>query len=88
MLLEGTGIHPDKPLEGFSLVNVSGTCLKGISLANIKNAKPEGIMVTGYKGPPLSTYQVSGSGLEGAVSIESPKVPEAIAAPAQPYRWH
>ena len=88
MLVEGTGIHPDKPLDGFSLANVSGTCFKGISLANIKNAKLEGIKMTGYKGPLLNTYQVSGSGLEGAVSIEPPRVPEEIAAPEQPYRLH
>ncbi len=88
VLVDGTSIHPDKPLDGFSLVNVSGTCLKGISLANIKNAKLADIKVTGYAGPLLRTYQVSGSGLEGAVGMEPPKVPEAIAAPAQPYRLH
>lgn len=26
VLVDGTGIHPNKPLEGFSLTNVTGTC--------------------------------------------------------------
>jgi hypothetical protein len=26
VLVDGTGIHPKKPLEGFSLTNVTGTC--------------------------------------------------------------
>ena len=37
-LVESTGIHPAKPLDGFSLVNVTGTCSKWIYLANVRNA--------------------------------------------------
>ncbi len=37
-LVHATEIHPDKPLDGFSLTNISGTCGSGISLANIRNA--------------------------------------------------
>lgn len=78
VLVDGTAIHPGKPLDGFSLINVTGTCSKGISLANIKNATLSGINVTGYSGDLLSTHNVSGKGLEGAVTIEGPKVPEDI----------
>ena len=88
VLVDGTGIHPNKPLEGFSLVNVSGTCAKGISLANIKNAKLSNINVSGYTGPLLSTHNVTGSGLDGAVSIDQPKIPDAVVAPAQVYQLH
>ena len=32
----GWGFIRSKPLDGFTLANVSGTCAKGISLANIR----------------------------------------------------
>jgi polygalacturonase len=86
VLVDGIGIHPAKPLDGFSLVNVTGTCGKGIALANIKKAKLSDINVTGYSGPLLSIYNVSGSGLDGAASIEAPKIAEMIVVPAQPYQ--
>jgi polygalacturonase len=62
MLVDGVGIHPSKPLEGFSLTNVTGTCgniaagekPRGfpdkvpamIALANIHHAVLSGIKVT------------------------------------------
>jgi polygalacturonase len=62
VLVDGTGIHPKKPLEGFSLTNVTGTCgniaagekPRGfpdkipamIALANIHHAVLSGIKVT------------------------------------------
>jgi polygalacturonase len=85
VLVEGTAIHPSKPLDGFTFTNISGTCAKGIALANIKKAKLKNITVTGYSGPLLSTYNVSGKGLDGAVTIDAPKVPDAIAAPTKAY---
>ena len=69
-----------------SLVNVTGTCAKGIFLANIKKAKLRDIKVTGFTGPLLSISNVTGSGLEGATTIEPPKLPDPVLAPAQPYR--
>lgn len=79
VLVDGTGIHPDKPLEGFSLTNVSGTCSKGIFLANIKKANIKNIAVSGYEGALLNTYQVSGSGLKDAVALKDvPPAPAAI----------
>ena len=85
MLVDGTGIHPNKPLDGFSLVNVTGNCTKGISLANIKNAVIRDVKVTGVTGPLIGIHNVTGEGLEGAVQIEGPKVPDPIPAPAKPY---
>lgn len=84
-LVEGVNIHPNKPLDGFVLTNVSGTCSKGISLANIKNAKLANIKVTGFSGPLLRTYHVTGTGLNGAETLETPKTPEPVVGPAQPY---
>jgi polygalacturonase len=85
VLVDGVGIHPDKPLGGFSLVNVSGTCGKGISLANINKAKLKDIHVTGFTGPLLGINNVSGTGLEGAVNIDAPKVQPMIVAPEKKY---
>ena len=85
VLVDGTGIHPDKPLDGFSLVNVTGNCTKGISLANVKNAVIRDVKVTGVTGPLIGIHNVTGKGLQGAVQIDGPKVPDPIPAPAQPY---
>lgn len=78
VLIDGTGIHPDKPLEGFTLTNVTGTCSKGISLANITKANLKNINVTGFTGPLLSINNVTGKGLNGATIIDPPKVQEII----------
>jgi polygalacturonase len=88
VLVDGTRIHPLKPLDGFVLANVTGTCGKGISLANVKKAEIRNVKVTGFNGPLLSTYNVTGKGLEGAATIAAPKVPDPIAAPAEPYKLH
>ena len=86
VLVDGVGIHPDKPLDGFSLVNVTGTCAKGIALANVKNAEITRVQVTGVSGPLVSIHNVTGKGLQAAASIDGPKLPEPVATPAQPYR--
>lgn len=88
VLVEGTEISPAKPLDGFSLVNVSGTCAKGISLANMRRVVLKDIKVTGFSGPLLSTYNVTGTGLNGAAALQATKVPDDIPAPAQPYSLH
>jgi polygalacturonase len=84
-LVDGSAIHPHKPLEGFTLANVSGTCGKGIFLANIHHAELKNIQVTGFAGALLNTVNVSGKGLTGAVPLVPPKVPDAISAPAVAY---
>jgi polygalacturonase len=78
VLVDGTGIHPNKPLDGFTLANVTGTCAKGISLANIKNAEVRDIRVTGFAGPLIAVHNVSGRGLDGAAQIEGPRLPEPV----------
>jgi polygalacturonase len=88
VLVDGSSIHPHKPLIGFTLANVTGSCQKGITLANIRNAVIRDIKVTGYSGPLLSIANVTGIGLKGATVIEPLKVPEDIAAPATPYKLH
>lgn len=85
VLVDGTSIHPDKPLTGFSLVNVRGRCAKGISLANVRDAAIRNVAVTGFSGPLIGVHNVTGKGLEQAAVIEGPKLPEPIPTPAEPY---
>jgi polygalacturonase len=65
-LVEATLISPQKPLAGFSLVNVSGACKKAIALANITGAELRDIHVTGYEGTFLARTNVQGVGLDEA----------------------
>lgn len=87
-LVEATAIAPQKPLDGFTLANVTGTCQKGIFLANAKNVKFSNIAVKGYEGSLLNLYDVTGTGIAGAAKIESPKVPDVIPAPETLYQLH
>ena len=79
MLVDATAIHPDKPLDGFTLTNVTGAATAGIKLANIRNA-----MIRNVKAP-IGINNVTGKGLEGATRIDGPKLADAVPPPAQPY---
>jgi polygalacturonase len=85
VLVQADEIHPDKPLDGFVLTNVTGTCQKGIMLANMKNVVLRKIEVTGFTGPFISTYHVTGGGLAGAARLEPLKVQDPIPPAARPY---
>ncbi|HEY1663407.1 MAG TPA: glycosyl hydrolase family 28-related protein [Verrucomicrobiae bacterium] len=63
-LADVSKISTEKPLDGFTLSHVTGTCTKGISLANITNAVLSDIHVTGYKGDLLTQQNVQGTGLD------------------------
>ena len=63
-LVDAASISPVKPLDGFSLADISGTCQKAIALANITNAVLRNIHVTGYTGPFITQTNVQGTGLE------------------------
>jgi polygalacturonase len=86
MLVDGSSIHPNKPLQGFTLSNVTGTCAKGIFLANIKDAEIASIKVTGYAGALININNVSGVGLKGAATIDPPKLPEPVPIPNQAFK--
>ncbi|HEY5330439.1 MAG TPA: hypothetical protein VIJ79_11175 [Acidobacteriaceae bacterium] len=74
-------------MDGLVLENISGTCSKGISLANAVQVSVKNIPVTGFAGPLLSIANVTGQGLEGATTVDAPKVPPAIAV-KEPYKLH
>lgn len=85
-LVDATSIHPAKPLDGFSLSHVTGTCDKGIFLAHMKNVSLNAINVTGYRGSLLNIHNVSGEGLQGAVGLEPPVIPDPLPQPVTPFR--
>jgi polygalacturonase len=88
VLVDGAAIHPHKPLDGFTLSNVTGTCAKGIFLANIKHAVISNIKVTGFTGPLLNVNNVTGTGLAGAAKLDAAKLPDPIPALETPYQLH
>jgi polygalacturonase len=63
-LVDADHTSPEKPINGFSLVDVTGTCKKAVTLANLTNAVLHDIHVTGYEGPFLTQTNVQGVGLE------------------------
>ncbi|HVM62021.1 MAG TPA: glycoside hydrolase family 28 protein [Verrucomicrobiae bacterium] len=70
-LVPASNVPADRPLDGLSISNVIGTCAKGISLANMTNVSLAAINVSGFNGPLLTTNNVQGSGLDGAVAAET-----------------
>ncbi len=87
-LVQATEIDPRKPLIGFSLTNVNGTCKTGLTLANIHNAVIGNVKVTGFEGPLLSIDNVTGVGVAGAAKLDAvklPKAPDVVPAPEKAY---
>jgi polygalacturonase len=82
-LVDAKGISPVKPLDGLTIENLSGTCRKGMTLVNIKHADLRGIHMEGFSGPLLSTANVTGAGLEGAVPFR-PTAEPATGSTATP----
>jgi polygalacturonase len=63
-LVNATHVPPERPLDGFSLSGVTGTCVRGMELANMKNVALSDIKVTGFQGDLLTLENVQGKGLE------------------------
>jgi polygalacturonase len=57
-------ISPEKPVQGLSLVNITGTAAKGMNLCHIRDLTLKDINVTGLIGPLLTTEDVTGKGLD------------------------
>lgn len=62
-LVAGTNVPEERPVDGFVLSNITGTCSRAISLANMTNVKLSQIQVTGFDGPLVNTRNVKGAGL-------------------------
>jgi polygalacturonase len=72
VLVEATRVDAEKPVDGLSLLNISGTTAKGITLRHVRNAILRGLNVSGYEGALLAIDDVTGSGLDGAVPYDGP----------------
>ncbi|UIJ45637.1 glycosyl hydrolase family 28 protein [Sphingomonas cannabina] len=86
VLVEAVNIHPDKPLDGFTLRDVTGTCGKGIALANMRGVRIEHVEVSGFAGPKLAAANVAGRGLDDAAPLVPPERPAPVLAAEPPYR--
>jgi polygalacturonase len=60
--VDAKDISAEKPLAGFALVNVTGSCTNGISLANITGARLEGIHLAVAHGSVFTQTNVQGRG--------------------------
>jgi polygalacturonase len=58
------GVAAARPIDGFTLENVTGTAQHGFVLLNMKNVHFSGINVTGYTGPLYTLTNVTGQGLD------------------------
>ena len=67
-LVAGTNVPAARPMDGFTLTDISGTCARAISLANMTNVKLSGIRVTGFAGPLITTENVKGVGLDDSAA--------------------
>jgi hypothetical protein len=85
VLVEAVNIHPDKPLDGFTFTNITGTAGTGITLANMKNVTLKNIDVQIAEGPKLAISNVTGRGLEGAAQLKAAERPADVVATAPPY---
>ena len=75
VLVEGTQVAPEKPVQGLVLTNITGTTAKGITLQHARDVTLRDIHVTGFSGPLLATADVTGTGLDGAASYVPPTPP-------------
>ena len=87
ILVEAYQFHPDKPLDGLVLRDISGTSGKGMSLANIDNVVIENVTVNVFSGPRLSADNVTGRGLEGAARLIPTDRPPPVEATVPPYHF-
>jgi polygalacturonase len=64
---------PAKPLDGFTMNNITGTCKKGFIICNAKNVALSGIKLDGIEGASLFTDNTEGTGLDGAAAYRKDK---------------
>jgi len=67
-LVDGTKIPPKRPIDGFTLTDISGTCSRAISLANMTNVNLSKIRVTGFDGALVTAENTHGKGLDDSAA--------------------
>ncbi len=63
-LIAGNNVPPARPVDGFTLADISGTCARGIAIANMTNVNFSAVKVTGFNGPLVSASNATGTGLD------------------------
>ncbi len=58
VLVAGKNVSAERPINGLTFTDITGTCDRGITLSNVMNAKFTGINVTGYSGELFTTNNV------------------------------
>src|SRR5207247_8052460 len=69
VLIEAKSVAAEKPVEGLSLSEISGTCKQAITLNNVRDVELKDIAVTGFTGPFITATNVTGPGID---NIHSP----------------
>lgn len=72
VIADSASVAPEKPVEGLTLTNISGTAVRGITLVHVKDAKIANITATVSNGALLATDDTTGTGLEQAVKYTAP----------------
>ena len=65
-------VPPERPIAGFSLTDVRGTCGYALSLANMTNVVLADIHVSDYHGPFITRVNVQGRGLADSNRTNAP----------------
>ncbi len=81
-LVQAVNIHPDKPVERFTLRNIRGSSDQGMVLANMRDVRIEKVDVAVRTGPRLAVANVQGRGLEGAAALPPTPRPPDVQGPA------
>ncbi len=71
-VLKAVGLK-EKPIDGLSLVDFSGTCKKGMVIRNAVKVELREMNVTEFEGPKIAVENVEGKGLEGAADAGAGK---------------
>jgi polygalacturonase len=71
-LVKANGIPAERPIDGFLLADVQGTCGKAMNMANMKNVALSGIKVTKYQGPLLMENNLEGTGITDLNPVPDP----------------
>ena len=67
-LVDGKNVPPARPIDGFTLTDIAGTCTHAITLANMTNVNLSKIRVTGFEGALVTVQNVHGKGLDAAAA--------------------
>ncbi len=67
-LIDAKNIPPARPMDGFVLTDISGTCSRAISIANMTNVDFSKIQVSGFTGPLITAENAKGTGLDDSAA--------------------